>query len=396
MRRIHCLTPLLLTFHLIVSQGDRPLAQSPPELPLLQSGAVKYLGTFAVPATDGTDNPGGRLIYGGHGLGVTPDGRSLYFGCVPSQSQPDWLAKITIPPLGETASIIERCREIPNLGAIDPDPVDGFVLGGTLEYNDRLLISAYSYYDQLSSVQANLTHFWATPALTNIRGPAKVGKAQANATAGYMGLVPPEWRELFGGPAFTGLCCTNIISRSSYGPALHIFNPDEVGTEERVPATTVLEYPQDRYLMNDWNVTSEAFNGTSQVAGVAWPLGTRSVLFFGRQGTGPFCYGVCPDPASSYAGSHAYPYRNQIWAYDANDLLAVKQGRKDPWEPRPYGIWPITDISNDGRATVVSATYDAPRRRLYVTTEFSENPKVHVFEIAEPSAENTVQRKGRG
>ncbi len=360
-------------------------AQTPQTQPLLQPAAVRYLGSFEVPETDGTPNQGGRLIYGGQALSVTPDGTALYFGCVPTQSEPDWLGKISIPALGGTASIVERCRAIPNMGAIDKDPIDGFVLGGTLEYNNRLLIAVYSYYDALSSVQANLTHFWGTPALTNIQGPVKVGTGQAGATAGYMGVVPPEWRPLLGGPAFTGLCCTNIISRSSYGPALRIFNPDHVGTVTPVPATTVLEYPQGRHLENDWNVTSIYFNGSSHVGGVAWPTGTRSILFFGKQGTGAFCYGVCKDPTSEYAGSHAYPYRHQIWAYDANDLLAVKQGAKQPWEPRPYGIWPIPDITNDGRATLVSAAYDPPRRRLYVTTEFSNKPHVHVFEIAAPS-----------
>ena len=50
-----------------------------------------------------------------------------------------------------------------------------------------------------------------------------------------------------------------------------------------------------------------------------------------KQGTGTFCYGegaTCNDPTDSSKGNHAYPYQYQVWAYDANDLAAVKAGSK--------------------------------------------------------------------
>ena len=51
---------------------------------------------------------------------------------------------------------------------------------------------------------------------------------------------------------------------------------------------------------------------------------------------------LCYDPTTSDKGSHAYPYRYQVWAYDLNDFAAVKAGTKQPWEVVPYGVWPLS------------------------------------------------------
>jgi hypothetical protein len=77
-----------------------------------------------------------------------------------------------------------------------------------------------------------------------------------------------------------------------------------------------------------------------------FPRGTRSVLFFGTQGTGTFCYGEgtadkslvgkptsdgstwCYDPDGSSKGTHAYPYVAEVWAYDVAELAAVHRGAK--------------------------------------------------------------------
>ena len=94
---------------------------------------------------------------------------------------------------------------------------------------------------------------------------------------------------------------------------------------------------------------------------MVFPEGTRSVLFFGRHGLGKFCYGPgttdqqlvgrptdggvdtwCHDPTSANKGTHAYPYHYYVWAYDANDLAAVKAGQKQPWEVKPYAVWPFS------------------------------------------------------
>ncbi|MGE3864481.1 MAG: hypothetical protein AB7F71_21935, partial [Burkholderiaceae bacterium] len=109
--------------------------------------------------------------------------------------------------------------------------------------------------------------------------------------------------------------------------------------------------------------------------GVVFPSGSNSVLFIGRHGTGTYCYGeggengVCYDPAVAYKGPHAYPYRYQIWAYDANDLADVKAGKKLAYELQPYSTWAIDlpyEASSNSRE-INGVAYDPSSRTMYLS-----------------------------
>jgi hypothetical protein len=111
------------------------------------------------------------------------------------------------------------------------------------------------------------------------------------------------------------------------------------------------------------------------------------VLFFGRQGTGPYCYGTgdeCNDPVDGSKGTHAYPYRHQVWAYDANDLLSVKEGQRQPWEIQPYAIWALSEMNNDGSAGITGMVFDPASKRIYITENYGDEPAVHVYQIHAP------------
>jgi hypothetical protein len=137
------------------------------------------------------------------------------------------------------------------------------------------------------------------------------------------------------------------------------------------------------------------------VGGMAMIAGTRTVLYFGSNGEGPHCYGegtadkaladrsggnLCYDPTSSDKGSHAYPYRYQIWAYDLNDLTAVKEGRKQPWEVMPYGVWPINFPIPEAKVRIGGVTYDSERQLIYVSQLRADAagylPIIHVLHVA--------------
>jgi hypothetical protein len=135
------------------------------------------------------------------------------------------------------------------------------------------------------------------------------------------------------------------------------------------------------------------WNGTSVVGGVTFPSGTRSVLFFGHHGTGPFCYGEggatgeCPDPANDSKGNHAFPYKFVVWAYDANDLAAVKAGQREAWNVWPYAIWDLTlPYTTAGYAILKGAAFDPQTGRIYVAAGFSDadRPVIHVFQVPTP------------
>src|SRR2546423_14916678 len=89
---------------------------------------------------------------------------------------------------------------------------------------------------------------------------------------------------------------------------------------------------------------------------MVFPSGTRSVLFFGPHGLGSYCYGTggtagdCYDPDDGPKGIHSYPYRSQVWAYDANDLVAVKAGQKQSYQVMPYAVWQLDPSVQDVHA----------------------------------------------
>ena len=311
---------------------------------LVQADDLIYLGAFQVPSEDPV---GASLAYGGHALTYHPANHSLFFG------GHDWdqqLCEVTIPlmiDMSQTAEIVQNCADVTEGRLVEVD--EGTVkLGGTLIFNDQLIISAYSYYD--ADGDQDRSHFVSTANLSeggDILGPLAVG-SWAGIVSGYMTEIPANWQGALGGPALTGNCCLSIISRTSFGPALSVFNPDDLGGVDPVPTIPILYYPADHPLA-EWDATSPLFNGSTQIAGVAFPNGTDSVLFFGRHGTGEFCYGggdECGDPISPYQGTHAYPYVHQIWAYDANDLFRVANGELEPWEVLPYAVWQLNDIDD--------------------------------------------------
>jgi hypothetical protein len=351
----------------------------PASWPLLTQNDLEYIGAYSVPHQDSAGNP---LGYSGHALSYNPIHHSLYFG------GHDWyqqLCEIDIPAsidLSQTASILQDCTDVSEgrLAQVD----DGSIkLGGTLLFNDQLIVSAYSYYD--ADGNQSLSHFVSDPNLSTtgeINGPYQVG-SWAGIVSGYMAPIPPEWQPSLGGPALTGNCCLSIISRTSYGPAVSVFNPAQLGVQIPAPADPLLYYPSSHPLAN-WDATSDLFNGSTNIVGVVFPRGTRSILFIGRQGIGDFCYGTgeeCNDPVDSSKGTHAYPYIHQIWAYDALDLLAVKNGQMQAWEIQPYALWHLTEMDNTGSATISGATYDPWGASLYVTENYGEHPAVHVYQI---------------
>jgi hypothetical protein len=218
-----------------------------------------------------------------------------------------------------------------------------------------------------------------------------------------MGVIPSAWQEAFGGPALTGNCCLSILGASSAGPSATVFDPADVGAVDPIPGVTALFYPLGNDTTGDGTTTNDLFVQSDQVVGIAFPEGSRSVLFIGTHGHGEYCYGPgtddedlhgtpdgegnvwCYDPVHSSKGTHAFPYVHQVWAYDAADLVAVVNGEKEPWEPVPYATIIVTDLDDQGGATIAGATFDPAGGRLFVTEQYGEEPRVHVFSVTPPS-----------
>lgn len=360
---------------------------------LLQKEDLQYMGAFKVPVGEAN---GSRFDYGGTASVYNPVNNSLFMVGHPHHQM---VAEITIPEAINSSSLEELNRANflqtftdvteGKLSTVDPsDAVNGFRIGGILLHNGTLINSVYSYYDGDHSQVSS--HFQSSPdwSMTGeVQGAYQLGTLGAGFVSGYMTQIPTDWQDDFGGSALTGNCCIPIISRSSFGPSAFVFEPSDLGIENPVPVTPLLYYPQANPLA-DWDATSPLFNGSTQITGILFPENSQSVLFFGRHGIGTFCYGtgeICNDPINEHQGTHAYPYIYQVWAYDAMDLLAVKNGTKQAWEIQPYTTWELEFPFSEDSKTIGGVAYNREAGLVYVSQQnvegVSKYPVMHVFKI---------------
>lgn len=364
-----------------------PLLAATTTAPLVQKADLVYQGAFRVPNATASDTT--SFNYGGTALGFNPVNNSLFM------TGHDWYqrtAEISIPAVVNSTNISDLKTAVllqafgdeseGKLNSVDPTPSNAIKVGGHLVYNGKLIFSGYSYYD--GEGDQNASHFNRPLSFSStgqVVGAYRVG-SDAHYTGGYMTLIPSEWQPTFGGPALTGMCCLSITSVQSNGPSISVFDPSLTAQ----PGSRLLGYPLSNPLRSG-SAANPVYNLTSKVSGVVFPNGTRSVLFFGRHGTGPYCYGegiTCGDPADDSKGTHAYPYKYQVWAYDANDLLAVKLGVKQQYEPQPYAVWTFNlPFEKDNMHLLGGAAYDPQTNRIYLSQQSSDasGPLIHVFTV---------------
>jgi hypothetical protein len=164
----------------------------------------------------------------------------------------------------------------------------------------------------------------------------------------------------------------------------------------------VLGYPHDHPTLGTYEGTdtSKLYLKSTSMGGMIFPDGTSSVLYFGSQ-PASVCYGegtsdsskagqavdgtiYCYDPTSIYKGTHGYPWRGFVWAYDAHDLAAVKAGQKQPWEVLPYATWTLTaPFMTQSSSAIQGVTYDPVTQLIYVSLGFAETnyPVIAVFKL---------------
>jgi Bacterial Ig domain len=375
----------------------------PSTLPLVQSDNLVYQGSFRLPSTI-VDNYGNGFGYGGGATAFNPARDSLF---VVGHDSDQNVAEVGVPSIinstviGDlaTAPVLQPFAEITEgklYTDINPGDPNAKKIGGILPYQGRLYVTGFAYYDgNDTQVKSHFVTGMDFSVQGDVDGPYQVGTMTVGAgfVSGYLGRVPANWQDAFGGPVVTGNCCLPIISRTSYGPALFTIDPTQLGLVDPLPATPLVYYPIEHHTLGDWDQQSTVFNGATEIKGVVFPEATRTVLFFGRQGLGPFCYGIggeiggdCYDPADPYKGDHAYPYVYYVWAYDANDLAAVKRGEKQPWEIAPYAYWPLPLPFTDIRTHIEGAGYDPATNRIFVSQSFGDGdqPVIHVFSVRLP------------
>jgi hypothetical protein len=289
-------------------------------------------------------------------------------------------------------------------------------LNGLLVSGGNLYGTAVIYYDANGSQKVshyrralNLT----TPSFSGFKSvwqPTRADVANgvsyggAGYTSGYLASVPSAWQALLGGPAISGQWGLPIITRESYGPDAVVWDPAQLGAAN---GKALFYYTNQHPTLGPWEGASPRWGGAATAGGAALIDGTRTALFFGKNALGTFCYGngtanqslagtisaadhekYCYDPANAAKAQHAYPYVYQVWAYDLNDLAAVKAGAKQPWQVVPYATWtldlPTPEASWSG---IGGVGYDAVHQLLYVSQlrvdqdGYAYRALIHVFTI---------------
>jgi hypothetical protein len=405
--------PALLAFSI-----HAPTHAVTPDLqPLIRKSDFTYLGAFALPQGD---YGASRFGYGGAGLSYYYDsiaGRHTLF-MQGHAWYPGFVAQVEVPgdahlEMSHTwddfaqATVLQQFSDVTD-GSLSSGIGDGASVYGMLGYGGRLIVGASMYYDAGGDqVNSHGVCGLDLSATNDFLGFFPMhGAANPRSKGGYMTTIPSEWRGLLGGPALTGKGGLPIISSNGCGPAATVFDPADVGRSDTIPGVTLLYYPLSDPLY-DPTTQNPFFNLSTEITGVAFPPGSRSVLYFGKHGTGPYCYGCgcgegtpgnptcapsadcpeyCYDPVDGSKGTHAYPYAHQVWAYDANDLVDVRNGTRQPHDVSPYEIWRLDELDTTGSAGMAGAGYDPLNGRLYIAEHYAEEPHVHVYQVDVSSA----------
>lgn len=387
------LLALGLTGAVLLGDGgaDAP-AQAPTRL--VRGEDLVHQGSFTLPNVQ--DTRGNYAFEYAQGvIAFNPAANSLF---VVGHDWNQQVAEISIPSVGGVATVRQPFRDPLDgrIGAINPADSNSKKIGGLLVEGDRLIIAAYSYYDGASTAIAS--HFVRSVDLSagGTRGPFRVGSLNPAFYAGYFARVPVPWQQALGGSLLNGQCCLGVIARTSYGPSISVVSPaDLVAARQPTPATMVVGYPEEHQTLAGWASTGPLFNGTTIMRGAAVPAGTGSLLFFGRHGMGPFCYGepdVCKDPVDAGKGTHAYPYEPRVWAYALSDLAAVRAGRRRPWDVKPYATWRLPGLT---KADIGGVAYDPDTGRLFVSEVNGDGARlrIHVFAVrADPGSQPNQSR----
>lgn len=363
--------------------------------PLLTESQVlgTYLGAFRIPTADTNGYSWAYCSIGG--MDFDPADGQLYilngYG----------VAKISIPALVSSSNPLLLNEATVTQGAIDPGEgqitgdlgTGDWKLGNVIVYGSRIYCNVYWYFDAGGAqVKTHFRHNKVLATSGDYAGLVELDVSPAT-EAGWvstvMGRCPTGWQSLLGGPMLTGGGSIPIITRQPFGHSIYSFDPDDVNVAgEPIPATMILGH-DDAHSIGGyaWGSQNDVWNGTSLWNGITLLDETRNVLICGMHGTGPWYYGNgngtdpggYTDPEFPAHGTHAYPYRYQIWVYDAEELAAVKAGTMQPWEPQPVAIWTPTFPTASGAHQIIGQAYDADNGILYLM-----QGRVHGFDNSFP------------
>jgi len=265
-----------------------------------------------------------------------------------------------------------------------------FRITGLGKIGKRLIVNYINWYDANGTEADTTIVFEDSTDLANshILGPYQLaGGAHA---AGWITLIPSEWRQLFNGSYFFGnQSGASINSRLSLGPtAFAVYPYTDIFRKKNgaVATTPVLDFPIKNMLHNKANysmpkdikkaLTNKDLKNNlwTNISGASVGFvvpGTRTYVTIGksgghksgvgykiRQDNGQLCGGPCPN---NHEDIYSY-----YWLWDMTDLLKVNYDLLAPHDVRPYSFGEF-DIPIDIDARVSGGSYDHSSKRLYLS-----------------------------
>lgn len=378
---------------------------------LLQPSDLIKLGSFRLPSGDQGVGTAG-FAYGGQAIAYNPVNNSLfitghkYFQAVAEVAIPETLSMSGIAKELPVAQILQPLTDATEgkLRYLNPDGSyytgQGILIGGMYVHQGKLIGASYVTYGGYEVTRSHWRSGLDLSVIGDFEGNFDVGTPSQVENAGYIGgyvtKVPESWQERIGYPLISGQGgLSTISSRSSFGPAIFAYDPDEFVEGPAISsAIPCIYYNASNTNIGGWNSESSWYRaGTSVANGAVWPTGSKSILTTGLYGVGETCYGYgntngtaggeprttrvggleiaawmdanetdnypcgttsvprsylggdwhscCYDPLGSAPGAHAYPYKPYVLAYDADDLMRVKNGGRIVDDPSPNLV---TDI----------------------------------------------------
>jgi len=266
---------------------------------LVTQSNLQYWGAFRVPNGQyGSDNHAIFSFTSG-AIAYNPAHNSLFLA---SHVYDNYIAEISIPSLVNstnldslnTATVLQPFASVLDKLQYNDSSDPANELGGLMVVNGQLIGTGWVYYD--AGTPTMFSHFYTSSlnlAIMSVVGLCQVGNMGGGYVGGYMCPVPSNWQGDLGAPYLTGLYATNISSRTSCGPAAFGFNSSQLSSSQAAAAIPYVYYQtQIHPTIGEFNSSPPTeFNCTAQIGGVLFVPGTRSILYFGSMGTGPFCYG---------------------------------------------------------------------------------------------------------
>lgn len=396
-------------------KGKNPLGQAGANGLATWPNSFTYAGAFRVPESISGSSQGTNYSNGLIGPSITSG--NMYVSLHATTDMGVCEVQIPTPSLSNDVSALPIATEVQGrldlFATPDGNPEQNDRVAALYGYNGDLLYSLIQFYDadggntQFFGKATGAADF-STATLQNLRDVNGRFKA-----AGWISEVPPEWQAELGYSHVMGNASNwAIIGRSSVGPTMYGFDiADLVSGTGIIPTEPFMSYAltEGQQLQQQINPAWDLSNTTGENdcwthqsrAGFGFIIpNTRTYAVFGSSGghnssigykitqdNGNLCAGHCPYVAADWGYYH--------WFFDLDDMIAVKNGLKQPYEIAPYSYGPIDIPLGKNRGAEMELNlrggmFDAANNRLYLSVggadnsqgAYSSTPLIFTFDLA--------------